>query len=408
MFLVDPQIAGISGDMLLCSLVDMGADGSNVIEKVTAASAFLEGAGIRDIGFSKVAKRGLSSTALKLELRDDRNGRAGAEVKGCIERVCAEAGLSADAGRFARRSIDTLIASEAKIHGQEYGQVRLHEAASLDTVVDIVGTAVAMDGLGLFAEEAFCCPVAVGGGKVSFSHGTMSNPAAAVLEILRGTGITVAGGPVQGEFTTPTGASMLASLDPVCSEYYPPVQVERTGYGAGARDYEGFANVLKVVLGKGAGGTREEAVHVLETNVDDVSGEIVGVAVERLMDGGALDVTVVPGLTKKGRPTNLITVICDAGSAERLTRLLMEETGTLGVRMRSSRRVAAPRQTGTADVLLDGRSYKVRYKTHGATGRLKIEADDVGRVSAATGRPFAVAEELIRGQVRRILDEGQD
>ena len=394
--------------MLLCSLVDMGADGPDVEQKVVAAAGLLEGSSIADMEFTKVTKNGTRATALKLDLREDGRSRTGTELRACLESACEKTGLSSDASSFALRSIDTLISAEARIHGQGHDAVRLHETASADTIVDILGTAIALEDLGLHGGETFCCPVAVGGGTVSFSHGTMSNPAAAVLEILRGTGIAVFGGPAEGEMTTPTGASMLASLRPSCSRYYPAVRVERIGYGAGTRDYEDFANVLKAVAGEGTDGTGTDTVHVLETNVDDVSGEMLGVAVERLIDGGALDVTVVPGITKKGRPTNLITVMCEAGSADALLKMLMDETGTLGVRTRIARRVVASRQTGTADVLLDGRNFTVRYKTHGVSGNLKIEADDIRRISAAAGLPFKAAEESVRTQVRRVLDERQD
>lgn len=401
--IIDPQVAGISGDMLLCALIDIGANKKRVVHGIETGANLLDGSSATDIEFTKVTKHGVAATALRMKVHG--TGHAGSELKACISRASEELGLLPETRAFAQRSLEKLIDAEAHIHGQDPASVHLHEAGSADTIVDILGTAVAMEDLGTYGDEVFCCPVALGGGTVSFSHGTMSNPTAAVLEILRGTGITVTGGPELAEMTTPTGACMLASLRPVATDYYPPMQVDRIGYGSGTRDFKRFANVLKVVAGKGSSEYGQDTVHVLETNVDDISGELLASAVERLVSAGARDVTVVPGLTKKGRITNIVTVICDADTVDTLLNLLMEETGTLGVRVRTSRRVVRTRQTGTASVSLGGRSFRIRYQTHGRSGRFKVEHEDVRRISSEAEIPLTTAEELIKAQLRKILDE---
>ena len=403
--IIDPQVAGIAGDMLLCSLVDMGADGSRIARGVTKAVSIMDGSAIGNIEFAGVTRCGMRATGLLLDIQEEAEPRTGAQLRSWIVQASEELGLSPAASSFALASVGALISAEARIHGQDPDSVHLHETAGADTVVDILGTAMALEDLHLYGGDVFCCPVAVGGGTVSFSHGTTSNPTAAVLEILKGTGIAIAGGQARAEMTTPTGASMLAGLRPAYLEHYPTVQVDRVGYGAGTMEFDGFANVLKVVAGRRATETIQDTVHILETNVDDVSGELLGVTVERLMEAGARDVTVVPGLTKKGRPTNVITVICDHASADLLLGLLMEETGTLGVRVRTSRRVLSARQAGTADISIDGQGFTVRYQAHGSSGRFKAESDDIRRVSSATGRSFGTTEELIRAQIRKILDE---
>lgn len=402
---IDPQVAGIAGDMFLCALVDMGADRDAVTRGMVKAASVRGDVTVRSAQFSKVTRRGVSATALLLDIREEASGRTGLELRSWMADAAEALGLSDAAKRFAAASVDSMIAAESRIHGCGPDEVRLHEAAGADTVIDIIGSAVAMESLRLYGDEAFCCPVAVGGGTVSFSHGTMSNPGTAILEILKGSGIAIAGGQAGAELTTPTGASILAGLKPEYSEYYPMIRVDRIGYGAGSRDFDGFANVLRLVAGRGADGRGMDSVHILETSLDDVTGELLGIAVDRLMEAGAHDVSVVPGLTKKGRPNSTLSVICDHSSADRLLDVLMSETGTLGVRVRTSRRVTAARLPRTTRVRLDGRDFEVRYQWNVVTGRFKIESDDIRRVSSAVGRPFALTEELIRAQVSGSSDD---
>lgn len=390
---IDAQIAGISGDMLLCSLVHMGADASKISSALRRAASNMPGQRILDIGFERVKKHGLESTRLVLEMsRDLVRGDASA-IEDRISKIVDSEGLSADAGSFARASIGTLIDAESSVHGVERKSVHLHEAASLDTVVDIVGTAIALDDLGLFSERIVCTPVAVGGGTLTFSHGTTSNPAGAILEILRGRNIEICGGPTDVELTTPTGASMLVNLASECARFYPPMSPTQVGYGAGSADHEGFANVLKVVWGSADSALAEGTVRVLETNLDDVTGEVIAHVIDALMRRGALDVTVSPGITKKGRPTSLVTVMCDADSYGVVLSTLIDETGTLGVRVRDSARVVVHRASEKTSVTVGGRTFEVRYKT--ALGRAKIEHDDVARVASDLGVPLWRARSML-------------
>ena len=406
---IDPQVAGISGDMLMCSLVDMGSSKDKIIRGIK------EGAGISGMKFSKVSRCGMSATGLQISISEDCSERPGSEVRSSIVQAAGKAGLSKAASKFAADSIDILISAEARIHGRDKDKVLLHEAGSADTIVDIIGTAIALEDLGLYGDKAFCCPVSVGSGTASFSHGAISNPSPAVLEILKGTGIAISGRDA-GELATPTGVSMLAALRPAFISHYPAMKIEQTGYGAGTREYDGFANVLKTVRGQAAAGepvagavlrdikhkgsAAADSICVLETNVDDATGEMLGAAIRRMTDAGALDVAVVAGTGKKGRPANIITAICKAESAAALTRILMDETGTRGVRIRQSERIVAGREYKTADIALDGQEFSVRYKTGINSDYFKIESDDIQRVAEATGQPFKNAEALIKNEIQ--------
>ena len=164
---------------------------------------------------------------------------------------------------------------------------RSHEASSIDTVVDILGTAIALDDLNLLDEEITCSSVAIGGGTVSFSHGTTSNPAYAITEIFKNSKIIVHGGPVNEELTTPTGASILVNLASSCNEFFVDMTIDSVGYGAGTKQFDNFANIVKIVRGKSNETLKKDSVKILETNLDDVSGEVIANTIEKLKIGRA-------------------------------------------------------------------------------------------------------------------------
>ena len=236
--------------------------------------------------------------------------------------------------------------------------------------------------------------------NASSSHSyTSTYTAPAVVEALRGSGIATCpggapGAPPRAELATPTGVALLRAMRPVCAPAYPEMAIEAVGHGAGSADFDGFANVLRMVRGA----ARDDAevghgsVGVLETLVDDATGEEIGRAIEAVSAaGGALDISASPAVGRKGRPAHAITVVCEAGAEGRLARMLMAETGTLGVRVRRSGRLEAGRSERTVRVRLRGSGYEVRAKRSAATGREKPESDDVAAAAAAAGAPYMEA-----------------
>ena len=230
---IDCQVAGISGDMILSSLVDLGANKSKIIDGVQESVNFLPGSIVKKLDFIKVQEKGKAATRLVLELEENTHERKGSEIKNCILLSSKKLGLSKPAKEFAENSINTLINAESHVHGESESSVHFHEASSIDTVIDILGTAIALDDLNLFEEEITCSHVAIGGGTVSFSHGTTSNPAYAITEIFKNSNIIVKGGPVKEELTTPTGASILVNLASSCNEFFVDMSIDSVGYGAG-------------------------------------------------------------------------------------------------------------------------------------------------------------------------------
>ena len=402
---IDSQIAGISGDMLLCSLVNMGANRSKIIDGIRNAESLCKDVKVKKVEFVEVKKNSLQATALLLEIDDDVHERKGIEIKEIIEKSAEKLTISESAKTFAIKSIETLIRAESKIHGEPENSVHFHEAASFDTVIDILGTAIALDDLGCFDDDIVGTPVAIGGGTMIFSHGISSNPAYAILEIFRESGIITVGGNVKDEMTTPTGASMLVNLIKECSEFYPPMKIQSIGYGAGQKDFEGFSNVLKIVRGVVSTKLQLDTVKILETNVDDVSGEVLGNMIEKIMAYGAKDVTISSAITKKGRPTNLVSVICDSNTMNSIMDLLVTETGTLGVRVRTSERYIVPRSVKTISVDIHGQSFDIRYKIRDLNNNshFKIESDDIKEISGILNISFKETEELLNQEIRKKL-----
>ena len=400
---IDPQIAGISGDMLLCSLVDLGADKNKIITGIKQSEKFLSNSSIKKIDFEKIQKHGVESLHLILEIDEDIHERKGSEIKSAIIESAQEIKLSPKATSFAESCIDTLISSESKIHGIPKESVHFHEASSIDTLVDIIGITIALEDLGLFDEKIICLPVAVGGGSVTFSHGTMSNPASAILEIFKNSNLEIKGTDANEELTTPTGACILVNLVGESVKYYPQLKLESIGYGAGQKDFETFSNVLKIVRGIDDN-FEMDSVKILETNVDDISGEILGNLIEKIMEKGARDVSIYHGITKKGRPTNLVSVICTNDTVDEIIDILVLETGTLGIRISDSDRFIVPRTNHDISITLNDQSFQVHYKKSSFKGKtdFKIEFDDLKKISNILDKSIKETEVLLRKEIEKV------
>ncbi len=404
---IDAQVAGISGDMLLSSLVNMGAKKSKVIDAAYSIEEHLRGSKIAKMDFEKTVKHGTEATYLVLETIEEYHERKGIEIQECILSTSDKIGLSEKAKVFAKESIRSLLYAESNIHGETLESVHFHEASSIDTAIDIIGSAIALDDLRLFSDEIISTPVAVGGGTLTFSHGTVSNPASAILEIFRGSDIAIHGGRIKEELTTPTGASLLVNLVDKCSEFYPTMKIKSIGYGAGSKNFDGFPNVLKIVQGELTEEFQLDTIQILETNLDDVSGETIGHMIDKLIANGAKDVTVTGGITKKGRPTNLVSVICEPSIANTLISMLISETGTLGVRIRSSNRYVVPRIVVSVPITIQGKNFTVKCKIvkHNETIKhFKVESDDVKTIADSLSLPFKETSDLISSEIKLRLN----
>ncbi|WP_435068428.1 nickel pincer cofactor biosynthesis protein LarC [Haloplanus sp. C73] len=308
--------------------------------------------------------------------------RTYAEVVAIVESLDLPAGVEETTLSVFRR----LGEAEATVHGTDLHDTHFHEVGADDAIADVVGACCLLADLDV--DRVVTTPVAAGDGTVSMSHGTYPVPAPAVAEIAANADWSLRGGPVERELLTPTGAALLAELaDGV--ERLPSLDVDAVGYGAGDADVPGHPNVLRVLVGDGAGGLRREEISVLETTVDDVTPEVLGGLQETLAEAGARDVSIVPTTMKKSRPGHLVKVVVDPADAERVARRLAEETGTLGVREGGAgHRWVADRSFETVRLDIDGASHEVQVKvatdSDGRVYDVSAEYDDALAVAAET------------------------
>ncbi len=401
MLMIDCQVAGISGDMLLSALLDLGANKDRLIDTIFKTQEFLDGSRINDVRFEECKRYGIRALLMNIDYRDDVEYRRGIEVEDAIERCSNRLDLDNRARIFALNSIRAIIRAEAKIHGEDYNDVHLHEASSIDTVIDIIGTAVALQDLEIFNDKVYASKVAVGGGLLKFSHGIIPNPSNAVLEILKDRFIIV-GGMIDKELTTPTGASLLANLAECSLDYYPTMKVSKIGYGAGKNDFAGIPNVLRLVRGEQAKDLIKDSVVLLETNIDDASGETLGDLIDLLFDAGAKDVSIIPALTKKNRLASIVRVIADHQSLAKMIDLLIKESGTLGIRVQNVDRYILDRSIVSIPININNEVFTVRVKVARYDGKivsLKAEYEDLKSISNKLGLSLSLTRTLVDKEI---------
>jgi len=388
--------SGISGDMCLGALVDVGVP----VEHIESALADLPIAGFR-LSVEGVTRAGIAATKATVEI--DRNEpqprRALQDVLDVLER----GSLSAPVRQRAAGIFRNLAAAEAQVHGTTPEQVHFHDVGAVDAICDVVGTVAALDKLGL--HELRFSTVALGGGTVASIHGQLPVPAPATALLLEG--LPVRGGPVDFELATPTGAAILKTLGKP-SALWPEMHIERLGYGAGDRDIEGFPNVLRLAVGTVGEEARTEADHVwlLEANLDDMTGEEVGFCLERLLAGGALDAYASPIHMKKGRPGIRLSVLCDGERLSTMEGLMWRDSSTFGIRRSLWQRSKLPRTLRQVETPWGRVNVKLGYLGEEAV-RCEPEYEDCRRIAEREGLPLRQVYEAARRALRDDLAQGQ-
>lgn len=350
------------------ALADAGADTGALIEGLESLET---GAAVR---FERVMRRGIGANQFHVAAPD---GQAHRHLSGILK-IIGGSELPDTVKANAERVFRRLGESESAVHGVPLEKVHFHEVGAVDSILDIVGACFGFHLIG--AEKIHCSPVNVGSGTVETEHGTLPVPAPATASLLRGKPVYARGPAV--ELTTPTGAAVVAAL---AEEFgaMPPMQIDRIGYGAGARDFQEHANVLRVLVGRASGAKESTVVTVIEANIDDSSPQVIGYALERLMDSGALDASVQTIAMKKNRPGVLVQVIAKPEDREKLASILFAETSTLGVRTCSAERIVTPREI----VPVETRFGKVRVKVS-ASGNPAPEFEDCRAIASTAGVPL--------------------
>lgn len=362
------SFSGISGDMTVGALVDAGTDWSALERTLHSLNL---GASFQ---LEKTKRRGIAASKFTVHGGEQKAHRHLPH----IEKIIAAGDLSDKARENALAVFRKLGEAEAKSHNVPLEKVHFHEVGAVDSICDIVGACVALDLLGV--DEVRSSRVNVGSGTVHTEHGVLPVPAPATTELLQGIPIYSAG--PEAELTTPTGAALMKTL--AAGFGAPPaMNVSAQGFGAGDKDFPGQANVLRVMIGESVRTSEATTVSVIEANIDDSTPQVLGYAMDRLFEAGALDVTLTPVFMKKNRPATTISVLTEPDKIEQLTSILFAETTTLGLRVTQAERRVQARSFAEVNT-----SYgKVRVK-YSASGNFTPEYDDCRQIASEKNVPL--------------------
>jgi uncharacterized protein (TIGR00299 family) protein len=368
--------SGISGDMTLGALVDAGVD----LAALNDAVGSLGLPGLRLVA-REVKKKGFRAVQVTVEHEHEHVHRHLHHITAMIDR----SRLTDRQKDCARRIFARLAEAEAKVHGTTIEKVHFHEVGAADSIADIVGAAVGWDLLGV--DRIVASPVPTGTGKVKIAHGECSVPAPATAELLRGVPLAESSAPF--ELTTPTGAAILATLATSFGPV-PSMTVQRIGCGAGQRELEQQPNLLRLLVGTAAEAgdpPGADGVWVLETNLDDTTGELIGYCISRLWEAGALDVYTTAIQMKKNRPGVKLTVLCEADRVEAAQQILFAETTTLGVRRWPASRQVLARRAHVVETAWGPVEGKVGWLA-GGPPRFAPEYEACRRIASQRGVPL--------------------
>ena len=342
-----------------------------------------------ELDVETVDRSGISSTHVDVRIPDEKKHRHLPE----IERIISESSLSDSVKERSVAIFRRLAVAEANVHGVGLEKVHFHEVGAFDAIIDIVGSCIGFEMLGI--EQFACSKIHVGSGFVDMAHGKFPVPPPAVAELLKDAPFYST--EIQGELLTPTGAAIIATI---CDSYgrIPELKLEVSGYGAGTRTYEKFPNVLRVMIGEGAPLGRKdsrEELSLLETNIDDLSPQILGHFMERALDAGALDCWFTPIQMKKNRPATLVSVLCRAADEARFLDLLYRETSTIGVRVQRVERHSLERKISSVKTEFGEVAVKTAFIGEQAVNT-KPEFEDLKAAASASGVSVKTVAEAVK------------
>jgi len=410
--------AGISGDMSIAALIDLGLDSDAVISEIRKLG--LSG---YKIEVKKINRFSISGTDVKVTLNDSfecqhqhehehEHEHGHLHTHGDRERSLADvshiikaSGISEKAKRISLEIFTEIAKAEAAVHGKKIEEVHFHEVGAVDSIVDIVGVSVCIDMLNI--DHIYCSPVHEGQGFVNCQHGRLPVPVPAVIKMLGGSGISIITEDIEAELVTPTGFGIVKTLSEDCGKM-PKLLVEGVGYGFGKTE-TGRLNALRVILGNREASEqvqtvqqftlneteiKQDEVSLLETNIDDTTGETLGYTMGRLMEAGALDVFFTPIFMKKNRPATILSVICSSGDIEKLSFLILKETSTIGIRVSNIKRITLSREIRTVQTELGA----VRVKSVVVAGleRIQPEYEDCAKIAKEKNLSLNEVYEIVK------------
>ncbi len=373
--------AGASGNMILGGLVALGLDESVLRRQLRSVSPVEV-----ELEFSRVDRSGISATHAHVSVPDEKKHRHLPE----IEKIIDDADVSDMVKHRSKTIFQRLANAEAKVHGIEVERVHFHEVGAMDAIIDIVGSCIGFEMLDI--ERFVCSKIHVGSGFVDMAHGKFPVPPPAVVELLGG--IPFYSTEIEGELATPTGVAIISTLCEATGSLA-ALTAEKVGYGAGTREYDKFPNVLRLIVGESKGASARpttDRLTLLETNIDDLSPQILGFVMEQAFEMGALDCWFTPIQMKKNRPAVMLSVLCRSDERSELSEMIYRETSTLGIRVREVDRDCLDREIlsvatefGPIDVKLG--------KLNGRVVNAMPEYDQVRRLALENGVAFRVVRD---------------
>lgn len=440
--LIDVATAGTSGDMFLAALTDLIGDINALLP--VAASLLIYDPSFR-LSVESHTHSGI--TGRQLQITQNAGIRlTPASIIEVLHSVSEEVELSAAAKKIAERALNEILEAESRAHNKPIDELHLHETGTVDTILDIVGTAYLLEKTGLLDEAEFLSTkVAVGSGTIKTEHGDLEVPVPAVAEMLGANDVPYHNGDAKTEVLTPTGAALLIAIASSFVDSHDDFVAQNQGFGFGSRDLGKIPNMMSIVIGetivpeeevsppakeepkkketkpvketkpkpvekpKVLDGWNEDDVVVIETNVDDVDGETLGTLFDTLLEEGlAYDVTIIPAIGKKNRPCYVVKVIAAKAGLRSIADVMVRNLGTIGIRYTTWQRLKASRETIVCSFEIDGKEYMVRVKVSrsvdGSILSIKPEADDVLRVSKETGIPVRELRPRIAMQAHAVTE----
>jgi len=375
--------SGISGDMTLGALIDLGVPVEWLLEKLGSIPL-----GGFDLKVTEVSRNGIHAKSVRVDIRDSSHARDYAQIKALI----ADSPLAPIVKETSLEIFAKIAAAESVIHNCPIEQVHFHEVGGIDAMVDIVGTALCVDYLKI--KNIFASRIPLGRGFVECSHGTLPVPAPATLKILEG--VPVYGTKIPHELVTPTGAAIVVALAESFGRM-PDMIVEKSGYGAGQRELESIPNLLRIITGTAVdhqAGRRQDSIVIVETCIDDMNPEVFGFLMDRLFAEGALDVYWVPIFMKKNRPGTMVQVLCRPDRKEAVIDRILSETTSSGVRFYDVQRRILKREQLEVDTLY-GRVQVKQIVNPDGSKRLVPEYEVCKKIALEKDIPLRIVYESI-------------
>ena len=420
---IDTSNSGISGDMFLASLLGLVSYPDEILNELRDLKNYFPGVTTLEIELLKVKRSDILIHKLGLTIKERKNHRTPSTLRETLTKFLEEKRYSDSAKDYAKRVLNSLIQAEALVHGELADKIHLHELSSVDTLVDILGVTKALDNLGGFDPhfKISCSKLPLGKGKIKTAHGILPVPAPATLKILEQSDLVIYDGPIENELVTPTGAALLANLKPDILPY--EMNLNNVIYSTGQKEFKDFLNVLRLFYGeekeKRSTGRFNlhnylEPITVLETDLDDVSGEIIGNFIRNVesISEKILDIQIIPSITKKNRPSHYIKVLCSPEYKFEIIEKMLDELGTLGVRINTMNRVCVDRIIEKKEIEIENKVYDLRYKISYIESEkqrkiinIKPEYEDLKSISNQSGFSIKKVEFYAQAQITKIFND---